>query len=311
MGAGTARLIAGAGIPGLQFEPLQLVPAALVAILYARRARALAGTPRAVPHWRQWCWYGGIALIIVTLSSPLASLADDLFSVHMLEHLLIGDLGALLLVLGLTGPLLAPVLRIGFFDRLRILTHPLIALPLWALDFYAWHLPALQDAAVNHEAIHALQHMLFIALGATMWMCLFGPLPKPAWFGNGAKLVYIIAVRLIGGVLGNVFVFGGGHFYTAYAAGEALRGVSASQDQVAAGAIMMVWESFLTLGLFCWLFLKAAKEGEERQELLDLAGRHGVALSDERAARAVAAGRGAELRARIEAARVASPRPRA
>jgi putative membrane protein len=300
VGAGEPRLIASAGIPGFQFEPLQIAPAVLAAVLYATRAHTLSQTPRAVPAWRQWCWYGGLALIVGTLVSPLSGLADDLFAVHMVEHLLIGDVGSLLLVLGLTGPLLAPVMRISFFDRLRILTHPLVALPLWALDFYAWHAPALQDAAVNHSGVHALQHLLFIALGANMWMCLFGPLPQPLWFGNGAKLVYIIAVRLIGGILGNVFVFGGGHFYDAYAAGEALRGVTPSEDQVAAGAIMMVWESFLTLGLFCWLFLKAAAEGEERQELLDLASQRGVELSDARAARAVSAGRGAELRARIE-----------
>ena len=90
--------------------------------------------------------------------SPIGGLADELFAVHMLEHLLIGDVGSLLLVLGLTGPLLAPVLKIRFFDRLRILTNPLIALPLWALDFYAWHAPALQDAAVNQPRLHALQH---------------------------------------------------------------------------------------------------------------------------------------------------------
>jgi putative membrane protein len=62
----------------------------------------------------------------------------------------------------------------------------------------------------------------------------------------------------------------------------------------------MVEESFLTLGLFCWLFLRAAREGEERQNLLDYAQLHGLELSDERAARAVAAGRGAELKRRLE-----------
>ncbi len=63
---------------------------------------------------------------------------------------------------------------------------------------------------------------------------------------------------------------------------------------------MMVEGSILTLGLFCWLFLRSAREGEERQELLELAAAGGVALDERRAARAVAAGRGAELRARIE-----------
>jgi len=64
--------------------------------------------------------------------------------------------------------------------------------------------------------------------------------------------------------------------------------------------VMMVWESIFTICLFGWLFLRAAREGEERQGLLDLAGARGIALTDQRAARAVAAGRGEDLRRRLE-----------
>ena len=282
------------------FAPLQLLPATLSGMLYAVGAHRLEGTPRAVPRWRQACFYSGITLIIVTLASPLGHISEELFLAHMAEHLILGDVAALLLVLGLTGPLLAPVLRIRFFDRLRVLAHPLIALPLWAVNLYAWHLPALHEAAVRHSGAHALQHTLFIVLGANMWMCLFGPLPKPTWFGNLAKLGYIIAVRLLGAILANVFVFGGNAFYDVYAKGEAYWHLTAAADQNIAGAIMMVEESFLTLGLFCWLFLRAAREGEERQDLLDYASSQGLELTEARAARAVAAGRGAELRRRLE-----------
>jgi cytochrome c oxidase assembly factor CtaG len=181
-----------------------------------------------------------------------------------------------------------------------MLAHPLVAFPLWAIDLYLWHVPLLHEAAVRHAGTHALQHMSFIVFGANMWMALLGPLPKPAWFGNFARLVYVIAVRLTGAVLGNVFVFGGHVFFPVYAAGERAHGISPGADQNAAGAIMMIEGSLLTLGLFAWLFARAAREGEERQELLDLAQSRGVELSDARAARAVAAGRGAELRQRIE-----------
>ena len=62
---------------------------------------------------------------------------------------------------------------------------------------------------------------------------------------------------------------------------------------------MMVEGSLVTIGLFCWLFLRAARETDERQDLLELAQAHGVELSEQRAGRAVAAGRGDELRERI------------
>jgi putative membrane protein len=278
---------------------LQLAPATAAGILYALRTHRLAGTPRAVPGWRRAGFLGGLCLIVVTLTA-IGPLSDELFWAHMIEHLVIGDIGTLLLVLGLTGPVLAPVLRIGVFDRLRVLAHPLVAFPLWAVDLYLWHVPFFHEAAVRHDVVHALQHFSFVAFGFNMWMALLGPLPKPVWFGNLARLVYVIAVRLTGAVLGNVFVFGGHVFFSVYAAGERAHGISPGADQNAAGAVMMVEGSILTLALFGWLFARAASEGEERQALLDLAAARGIELSAARAARAVAAGRGAELRRRIE-----------
>jgi cytochrome c oxidase assembly factor CtaG len=218
----------------------------------------------------------------------------------MIEHLLLGDIAALLLVLGLTAPLIAPVLRARAFDRLRVLAHPAVALPVWLIDLYAWHVPVLYQAALRHPGIHALEHAMFLAAGMNMWMCLFGPLPTPQWFGNLARLIYIIAVRLGGTILGNVFLWSGTVFYPFYLHGDAQLHISPLADQNLAGAIMMVEESILTLCLFCWLFMRAAREGEERQQLLDFARASGVELSDARAARAVAAGRGAELRHRLE-----------
>ncbi len=280
---------------------LQLGPLALLALLYARRVRTLAVDGHPVPGWRQACFYSGFVVIAAALTS-LGSASQDLLYVHMIEHLLLGDIAALLIVLGLTGPLLAPILRIRFFDRLRALTNPLIAFPLWALDLYLWHLPVLYQAALRHSGIHALEHAMFLAFGINMWMCLFGPLPTPSWFGNLGKLIYIVAVRLTGTVLGNVFLWSGTVFYPYYLHSDAVYHISPLADQSIAGAIMMVEESILTLCLFCWLFLRAARESEERQDLLDFARAQGLELTEARAARAVAAGRGPELRRRLQGA---------
>jgi putative membrane protein len=283
----------------VEIAPLQLVGPAVATWGYWRRARTLSGRGAPVPEWRQWCWYGGVALIVLTLSSPVAIISDELFAVHMVEHLLIADLGALLLVLGLTGPLLQPILAVPALAWLRVFTHPIVALSVWAVDFYVWHLPALYQGAVQNDYVHALEHMLFVACGMAMWMALLGPLPKPAWFGNGAKLVYIVAVRLIESVLANALLWSGTIFYPRYARGERLWNVSPLSDQSAAGAIMMVEGSIVTICLFGWLFWRAARESEERQQLVELAAARGVELTEERAARAVAAGRGDALRRRI------------
>jgi putative membrane protein len=280
-------------------DVLQVIPLLVIVVPYALRARTLAGGAHKVPGWRQACFYVGVATIAVALAG-LGQAAEDLLYMHMVEHLLIGDIGALLIVLGLTGPLLAPILKIKLFDRLRALSHPAVAFPLWTIDLYVWHIPHLYQAALHHTAVHVLEHAMFLGFGVNMWLCLFGPLPTPRWFGNLGRLFYIVAVRLAGTVLGNIFLWSGTVFYPFYQSGDAVHHISPLADQNIAGAIMMVEESFLTLGLFCWLFLRAAREGEERQNLLDYAQLHGLELSEARAARAVAAGRGPELRQRLE-----------
>ncbi len=287
---------------------LQLGPLLILGVLYARRVRTLAAGRHPVPGWRQACFYSGFVVIAAALTS-LGKGSQELLLVHMVEHLLLGDIAALLIVLGLTGPLIAPILRIGIFDRLRVLAHPTVAFPLWALDLYLWHLPVLYQAALRHSGIHALEHAMFLGFGINMWMCLFGPLPTPAWFGNLGRLAYIVAVRLTGTVLGNIFLWSGTVFYPFYNHGDALWHISPLADQNIAGATMMVEESILTLCLFCWLFLRTAREGEERQDLLDFANARGLELTEERATRAIAAGRGADLRQRIERGAEATDRP--
>jgi putative membrane protein len=96
-------------------------------------------------------------------------------------------------------------------------------------------------------------------------------------------------------------IFAGTVFYPYYRAGDAHWHISMLADQTAAAGVMMVEESLLTIGLFCWLFLKVAREGEERQAMLDYATSHGIALDERRAARAVSAGRGEELWQRLRA----------
>ena len=282
------------------FEPFQLVPPLVALAAYYVRARTLAGQGRPVPTVRAVSFALGIALVIASLTTPVAHLGEELILAHMAQHLLMADLGALLLVLGLTGPVLQPLLVTRLARSLRFLVHPVVAFVLWALDLYVWHVPALYEASLTSAPVHALQHTTFVFFGVTMWLALLGPLPQPEWFGNGAKLLYIVAVRFTGALLANVFVWSESVFYPAYRDGQARWDISPLEDQGIAGTIMMLEGSIVTVVLLGWLFLKAAREAEQRQELVEYATARGVELSERRAARAVAAGRGEELRRRLE-----------
>jgi len=284
------------------FAPLELAPMLLAAGLYAKRASTLAGKGRPVPIWRQLCFAAGLLTIVAALLSPVGHIADELVLAHMTEHLLLGDIASLLLVLGLTGPLLQPVLSIRLFDRLRILAHPAVAFPLWAANLFFWHVPALYEAAYGGAPIHALEHTTFLFFGCLMWMPVFGPLPKPQWFTAAWKVGYVIAVRFTGAILGNVLMWSGTVLYPVYAPGESYWGIAPLTDQSTAGVVMMIEGTFLALGVLAWVFFEAAREGVEKQRLLDLAQDRGVELDAERAQRAVAAGHGDRLEQQLIAA---------
>jgi len=252
------------------FDPLQLAPVALAAFAYATRVRTLRrrGTP--VSGWRIALFGVGIALLVLAFASPVAAIGEEeLFSFHMLQHVVLGDLAPLALLAGLTGPILRPLLALRPVERLRVLANPVVALPIWAINLYAWHIPFLYEAAVEHSAVHALEHICFFTAGMIMWLPVLERLPAPEWFGTGAKLAYIAVVRLVETVLGNVFLWSGAVFYPVYAAGDELWGISPERDQGLAGAVMMIEGSLVTIVALAWLFLRLAREGELRQELLE------------------------------------------
>src|ERR687884_1667076 len=223
-----------------RLEPLQLVPTLVVAALYWRRVRTLRGRGTPVEPWRPWLFGLGIGLVLLALASPIDAFGEKEFlSFHMLQHVVLGDLAPLALVAGLNGPILRPVLALRPVNALRFLAHPLVALPLWTVDLYVWHVPFLYQAALHHDSVYALEHLLFFTCGGLMWAPVLEVLPAPEWFGTGWKLGYIVPVRLIETVLGNIFIWSGTVFYDVYAPGEAAHGVSPLRDQGWAGTVMM------------------------------------------------------------------------
>jgi putative membrane protein len=262
---------AGTSAPGWNLDPVLLGVAVFVAIAYATRARNLARDDRPVRPARQASFFTGLAILVLALVSPVDQLGEErLFYVHMVQHLTLVDLAPLALVIGVTGPILQPVLRLGAVRRLRALAHPLVALPLWVLAVCFWHLPALYQAALQSAFLHGLEHLSFFAAGLALWAAVIEPLPGPAWFGAGPKAAYVLVVRGVGAVLGNVFIWAGQPVYPDYAEGERLAGVSPLTDQTIGGAIMFTEGAIVTLVVFAWLFLRWSDEAEMRQSLTEL-----------------------------------------
>lgn len=271
---------------------------AVYAVPYAIRAHRLRARGRPVAAWRKLWFVTGLVLLAFAVSPPMDRWADERLSMHMLEHVLLGDLAPLLIVLGLTGPLLAPVLKRAY--RFHALAHPVAALTLWIADLYLWHLRGPYQLAVNHDLVHVAEHACFFIFGANLWLALLGPLPKPDWFGNGPKLAYLLAAWVAGSALAYGFFWASHPLYPYYAATARAAGRSAVDDQQAAGGVMLVEQATVVFGLLLWLLIRTLRDAGRRQELAELAEAQGIALDARRIARAVAAEKGDQLAERLQ-----------
>jgi hypothetical protein len=112
-------------------------------------------------------------------------------------------------------------------------------------------------------------------------------------------LAYVVGVRLIGAILANVLIWAQTVLYPVYDSSDAARSLNPLSDQSLAGGLMMIEQMILTILLLGWLFYRFAVQDEQRQTLLDLANQRGIELTDDRAARAAAAGASDRLRERL------------
>ena len=179
-------------------------------VAYAVRAVRLAEAGRPLPTWRLLCFAAGIAMLAVAVLSPLEALAEELITAHMVQHLLILDIAALLIVLGLTGPMMQPLLAIRWLP-LDPRTSPTRSSRFAALGdlLYVWHIPALYQAATfDSDLIHALQHLSFFFAGVGVLDVAVRPAAEAGVVRQRrASAGFVIAVRLIGAVLANVLMW--------------------------------------------------------------------------------------------------------
>jgi cytochrome c oxidase assembly factor CtaG len=271
-------------------DPLQIAPVIVVAFAYAMRVRTLRRRGSPPPAWRLVCFALGIAALLAALVSPIDYYGEEQSqAIHMVQHLLIGDLAPLALLAGLTGPILRPLL--AFLHPLRQVFHPFAAITLWALNLCFWHIPFFYDAALNHSLVHAIEHACFFAGGILVWVPVLETIPMPEWFGTGMKLGFVAGVRVVETILGNVFIWANVAFYSPYQHVQRPWGMTAVDDQRLAGSIMMIEGSLVTIIALAWLFLRLAEEGELRQRLLE------SGLEPRVVKRAVRYGRAQELEA--------------
>ena len=258
-------------------DPAVLAPLLLLAGLYVwrfRQARREAGA-RGASGWRALAFAGGFLALLGALVTPVDGLGEDyLFSAHMLQHVLLGDIAPLLILLSLSRVILRPVTRrlMRVERALGPLASPPVALLVWLGTMYLWHVPALYDAAIRHPLLHALEHFSFFAAGVALWWPLVQPVPMRRGLSGMQPLAYIAAAKGGLAALGLFLAWSSTAHYPWYEDAPRIWGLSAVEDQNVAGVIMMVEQSLTLVLVMVWLFtrmLSRSEEEEQRRERLD------------------------------------------
>jgi cytochrome c oxidase assembly factor CtaG len=249
---------------------LVLAGAAVAVGFFAQGWRRLRARRPDLAPWSRWpIFLAGVLVVVLGIVSPLDAIAEEyLQSAHMLQHVLIADLGIALALLAVRGPLsmfflpqdlLAPLARRRSLRRaLSFVLQPRVAVPLWLGVLVAWHIPFLYDAALRHPLLHRVEHLSFVIVGALVWTLLI----DPAGHGRltlGGRIGLAVVMLWMGQLLAYVFVFSFHPYYDVYAGQpERLFGLSPLADQKLAGVVMMV-EQLLTLGVALVLLVLAAR----------------------------------------------------
>ena len=253
-------------------SPIVLIGAALVAGLYIRRWRQVRrGSPRGAaeaPVWRLCCFAGSVLLALAALISPIDALADQLFFMHMVQHMLLLDLVPILAILGLTKVILRPVTRPlhQLEQRAGVLAQPAFAVLLYVAVIWSWHVPDAYDLALHHPAVHALEHASFLAAGSLYWWHLLSPIRSRFRLHGMGAVVYMASTKLFVGALGMGLAFAPASLYPYYVHHARVWGISATDDQALAGLIMAVEQSLVMGIALVVLFVRALTESEREQQ---------------------------------------------
>jgi cytochrome c oxidase assembly factor CtaG len=254
-----------------------LIPIGAYVWFYVRRFREVrrSSGSRGASTRHLAAFLGSLIVILIALVSPLDGLGEQyLFSAHMVQHLLLGDIAPLLMLLALSRVIMRPLTRkLQAVERaMGPLAHPASALVLWLGLVYLWHVPALYDAALNHSAVHALQHVSFFTAGTLVWWPLIQPVPMRHRLSGMWTFGYIGAAKLGLASLGLYLTWTTTVAFPYYQHVPRIWGLSAISDQNVGGAIMMVEQSLLLVTVLAILFgrmLVQSEQDELRRERLE------------------------------------------
>jgi putative membrane protein len=249
-------------LPGVllawSFEPLALSSVALAAVAYLwalrRVRRRHPGSPP--PTARTIAFLAGLAALLLALVSPIEAYEGDLFSVHMVQHMLIELVAAPLLLLGAPATLALRAASPSVRRRLLAVLHsrvvavvsfPLLAWVLFAAVNWGWHFSALYDQALESPPLHYVQHATFLVAALLFWWPVVGADPSRWRLPHPLRLFYLFLAMPQNSFLGVALMSATTVLYPHYASVERTWGPSPLADQNLGGVVMWVFGDVIFL----------------------------------------------------------------
>lgn len=253
---------------GWQPDPILWAEVVLATVVYGR----WAARARRWPARRTAAWLAGLATVVGALLSPLDAAADRSMSAHMVSHLLLMMVAAPLLLAGAplalalraSPPLRGPLRQLLHSRLAAVLTHPATGLVLLTAVTVGTHIPAFYDAALEHDQLHALEHVLYLVCALIFWAPVLAIRPLPR---RRSPLVRVLV--LVGAMVPMVFTGLAIQLpmrpsYSFYVRAERSPG-AALADQEDAGNIMW-WGSTVPMGVLVLAIGIAGLQAEERRQ---------------------------------------------
>jgi putative membrane protein len=251
---------------GFLFLETTILLISAVYILGLTRLWRSAGFGHGVPAWRAACFLAGMAILALALSGPMDELADQAFSIHMVQHMLLVKVIAPLLLLGEFAPVFLWAAGRGIAQRIgkswarsrwlkgawEQITKPWITWGIFALCLWIWHVPTFYQAALESELLHDVEHFMFLGAALLFWWFLLqkGPDRKIRY---GMAVLYLFTTLMQESALGGLLTFSSHGWYSFYAS-PGLWGLSPLGDQQLAGVIMWLPGGVLFLFLMVFYF---------------------------------------------------------
>lgn len=198
---------------------------------------------------QQWCFVGGLLVLGVSVSWPLDTIGDGyLFSIHMVQYLIMSFIAAPLLVAGMPGWLL-DALTEPVRSTVTFLTRPAVALLVFNAVLVLSHWPGLVDIYLRNDPVHFGMHVLWVTAALVFWMPILSPCPdRYPRLSSPLQMVYLFLSSVIPTVPASFLTWAEAPFYPAYAEAPRLWGISPLEDIQAAGLVMK-----LGGGIFLWV----------------------------------------------------------